>query len=605
MLTLNKFFTSVLLAVVYSQAVLATPAPESAPHASARHTTHRRRELPNGLTLESFHPAGTYETFGEGIDHPLRKRDGATLQESAVAFIEDKLSIKAENAAFTSGFSASHASHAYAKQSHDGISFVNAVANVAFNADDKVVAFGSSFVTPSAIADSTPTIPFEVARTTAEEKLGGSHEGLPEAELKYFAKEDGSAALVHAFQVRDEEAGTWFQALVDAHSGELISVVDYVAAATYRVIPIKKQSIPEGFEILTNPFDTFSSPNGWHSTVAENSTVTSGNNVRSYKGSQTTGVTSQSSAGLNFTYIQDASQQPTVAVNVAAAIVNNFYIINSLHDILYRYGFTEAAFNFQNDNGSKGGRGGDRVTASVQDSAGTNNALFGTPPDGQSGHMQMFRFTVTSPGRDGALQNDIVTHEFGHGLTNRLTGGGTAACLQTLEAGGMGEGWSDALSEWTEQKSAAIKDFVTGTYVLNNQAGVRTHPYSTSKTVNPLTYASIASLNEVHNIGEVWANILHNVYAALVGEHGFSDAAFTDVEGTEGNIVYLHLFVDALPLQPCEPTLPTARDAWIQADVNRYGGANKCLLWKAFASRGLGVGARNHVDSATVPADCA
>jgi extracellular elastinolytic metalloproteinase len=86
----------------------------------------------------------------------------------------------------------------------------------------------------------------------------------------------------------------------------------------------------------------------------------------------------------------------------------------------------------------------------------------------------------------------------------------------------------------------------------------------------------------------------------------------------------LHLFVDALPLQPCEPTLcvhlssfiiacfvhlicpisPTARDAWIQADQNRYAGANKCLLWNAFASRGLGVGAADHVDSVDVPADC-
>ena len=44
--------------------------------------------------------------------------------------------------------------------------------------------------------------------------------------------------------------------------------------------------------------------------------------------------------------------------------------------------------------------------------------------------------------------------------------------------------------------------------------------------------------------------------------------------------------------------------SWIQADVNRYGGANKCLLWKTFASRGLGVNAANHNDDSTVPADC-
>jgi hypothetical protein len=48
----------------------------------------------------------------------------------------------------------------------------------------------------------------------------------------------------------------------------------------------------------------------------------------------------------------------------------------------------------------------------------------------------------------------------------------------------------------------------------------------------------------------------------------------------------------------------TARDAWIQADVNRYGGANACLLWDAFASRGLGTNAANHTDGTAVPAGC-
>ncbi len=48
----------------------------------------------------------------------------------------------------------------------------------------------------------------------------------------------------------------------------------------------------------------------------------------------------------------------------------------------------------------------------------------------------------------------------------------------------------------------------------------------------------------------------------------------------------------------------TARNAWIQADANRFGGANTCTLWRAFASRGLGVNAANHVDDSTVPSGC-
>ena len=93
------------------------------------------------------------------------------------------------------------------------------------------------------------------------------------------------------------------------------------------------------------------------------------------------------------------------------------------------------------------------------------------------------------------------------------------------------------------------------------------------RTTNPLKYSSIKTLNEVHgtlvlylwntslmhpssttDIGEVWANMLHNVYAALVTAHGWSATARTDPTGTEGNVVYLHLFLDALPLQPCNPT---------------------------------------------------
>ena len=109
---------------------------------------------------------------------------------------------------------------------------------------------------------------------------------------------------------------------------------------------------------------------------------------------------------------------------------------------------------------------------------------------------------------------------------------------------------------------------------------------------------------EIIDIGEVWANLLHNVYAALVGAHGFSDTARADASGSEGNVVYLHLFIDALALQPCNPTFLTARDAWIQADANRYGGANKCTLWNAFASKGLGVNAKNHNDDTTVPSGC-
>ena len=142
--------------------------------------------------------------------------------------------------------------------------------------------------------------------------------------------------------------------------------------------------------------------------------------------------------------------------------------------------------------------------------------------------MRMFLWDFTNPERDGALENDIVVHENTHGISNRLTGGGTGRCLQTAEAGGMGEGWSDAMAEWTEHKDVTVPDYVLGQYVINDPAGIRSHPYSTSATTNPLRYSSLQTLTEVHDIGEVWANMLHNVYAGLVAAHGFSATAHTD-----------------------------------------------------------------------------
>jgi extracellular elastinolytic metalloproteinase len=52
-------------------------------------------------------------------------------------------------------------------------------------------------------------------------------------------------------------------------------------------------------------------------------------------------VTNESAPGLVFYYPQDATAAPTVPGNVDAARVNAFYIVNTIHDLSYRYGFTE------------------------------------------------------------------------------------------------------------------------------------------------------------------------------------------------------------------------------------------------------------------------
>lgn len=116
-----------------------------------------------------------------------------------------------------------------------------------------------------------------------------------------------------------------------------------------------------------------------------------------------TATTTQSSAGLIFNYTQDPSLSPSEQVNSDAARTNVFYILNTWHDVVYLYGFTESAFNFQQTNVKSGGLGGDRVLASVQNSEGLDNANFGTPPEciltPETCHLVLTATPVDSRGR--------------------------------------------------------------------------------------------------------------------------------------------------------------------------------------------------------------
>ena len=89
----------------------------------------------------------------------------------------------------------------------------------------------------------------------------------------------------------------------------------------------------------------------------------------------------ESEKGHVFKYAYDTELEPKASGNMDAAKVNAFYIINSVHDLTYRYGFTEKSFNFQTNNFGKGGADDDRVVMYVQSNDGYNNAKFATPPE--------------------------------------------------------------------------------------------------------------------------------------------------------------------------------------------------------------------------------
>ncbi|MBT0607815.1 T9SS-dependent M36 family metallopeptidase [Aequorivita echinoideorum] len=216
---------------------------------------------------------------------------------------------------------------------------------------------------------------------------------------------------------------------------------------------------------------------------------------------------------------------------------------------------------------------------------------------------------------DGDVDNSIIAHEYGHGISNRLTGGPNAAgCLQNDEQ--MGEGWSDYFGLILTMKEGDAGEDGRGfaTYVLGqplNGLGLRTKRYSTDFTVNNFTYDNIKSpsISIPHGVGSVWATMLWDLTWDLIDEYGFDPDIYN---GTGGNNIALQLVVDGLKLQPCNPGFVSGRDAILEADEIANGGANRCIIWRAFARRGLGLSANqgssfSRSDGAQafdVPADC-
>jgi hypothetical protein len=226
----------------------------------------------------------------------------------------------------------------------------------------------------------------------------------------------------------------------------------------------------------------------------------------------------------NFSFPIDFTQQPTTEDNQKSAQVNLFYWVNRYHDILYAYGFNEAAGNFQTNNFGLGGLGNDAILADAQDGSGTNNANFSSPRDGSPGRVQMFLWTTATPQLDGDFDQGIIIHELTHGLSNRLVGNSTG--LTGMQSRGMGEGWSDYFGVILLRTENDDLDgaYPVGQYAVNNYPrGIRRFPYSVNPQVFPLNFGDIARGTEVHRVGEIWCNTLLEMRALLIRRYGFQE----------------------------------------------------------------------------------
>lgn len=491
--------------------------------------------------------------------------------------------------------------------------------------------------------------------------------------------------------------------------------------------------------LMVEPYDPLASPFGWHDTdgmPGPEYTITRGNNSHARLDSLGNGAGCCEPDGgtyLVFDFPYDPEKEPQEQVDLV--ITNLFYMVNTMHDFAYRFGFDEASGNFQLNNYGNGGIAGDPVIADAQDGsrnptgASTNNATFGNAPDGQSPAISMFVWT-SSGGRlltangpsviagmydseeavfsppidsigvtadvviandgtskptlacspllnddlvgkialidrgectfvnkvihaqdagavgvivcnfenntipmggsnpdieipavmipfgdcqllrsfangnglnvtlrlpsnngpdliDGDLDNGVIAHEYGHGISGRLVGIG---CLGNAEQ--MGEGWSDFFTLVTSvQSENDLRDRGIGAFVsrqTSTGAGIRRFKYSPDMNISPITYDDVILFTGVHAVGEVWNNMLWDLYWALVDEHGFN---LDPSDMTAGNNIAIQLVMDGLKFTPCSPGFVDGRDAILLADQVNNGGENQCLIWETFARRGLGFGA--------------
>ncbi|MFZ0545814.1 MAG: M36 family metallopeptidase [Candidatus Promineifilaceae bacterium] len=384
------------------------------------------------------------------------------------------------------------------------------------------------------------------------------------------------------------------------------------APDSYEVFAVPSEYPDDGPRVIvTNPADSTASPYGWHDTngaAGAEYTVTRGNNVNAYQDQDADGIPEpgeQPDAGatLDFTGALvplDLANDPLTYVN--AAITNLFYWSNTIHDVFYHYGFDEVSGNFQENNYGNGGLGGDSVQAQGQDGSDTNNARFFPSVDGSQPRMEMYLWNQTTPRRDGDLESSVIVHEYGHGISNRLTGGpATVGCLNNSEQ--MGEGWSDwlALTLTAKASDTANTSRGIGTYVLGQPVtgvGIRPAPYSYDMSLNNFTYANLPSMAIPHGVGFIWATMTWDMYWNLVNEHGFNPDFYGDWT-TGGNNLAIQIVMDGMKLQPCSPGFVDGRDAILQADINLTGGQNQCAIWDAFARRGLGFSASQGSSSST------
>jgi Fungalysin metallopeptidase (M36)/PKD domain len=447
---------------------------------------------------------------------------------------------------------------------------------------------------PGAAASGEPSLSAEKAASLAARDSGVRLVRPATAQLVTFPMPGRRPARL-AWRALLQTGAGWLDTVVDAQTGRLLYRTDHRAYASPHGTVFTVQHPDLGAAQVVSFSGAAFDNAGWVTDRA-----TAGNNANAYQDlnnddvadyqPQTPPFGDPDYQHFDFPFADAfrTSGGVDVTTDRDAAVTQAFYRVNFLHDYFYALGFDEPAGNFQDDNFGRGGIGNDGMLVEVDNSAtgGTaENSNTQTPP-GQRPRMEIVADKGTD--RDGAFDADHVTHEYTHGVSNRLVM--TEAVGGNLPFGNqswaLGEGWSEFFG------TSITDDPNAGEYICG---GCTLYPFDDS----PLVYSQLCTLHpagcEPHRDGEIWTAALWDLRAAL----GKAQAEQLVIDGIKS-------------MAPIAATFLDGRDGILAADMATSGAARQCLIWRVFAGREMGVSASTvtspALDTVTpatdVPASC-
>lgn len=489
-------------------------------------------------------------------DNGLTAPSSAAASEVVKGYLKDKRTVSAKKE-----FSGKNgAKHVQMEQSIDGLKVYGAYVKASVDANGRLTSIIDNTVADNARVTRTSLSENDALNAALARRYGSSAAPAfyraPSVTPVMVPTGDDSVEQGYLVETWELKSNQLYHTVINA-SGAVAFEESRTNTDSYFIFPINPGSTSQ--TLVSGPgTGNTESPAGW---VSSNTTI--GNNVDAYLDTDNNNAADTGSRPVSstqdFVFTFDPLGAPSTATNKSLAVANLFYVNNVVHDKLYKHGFNEAAGNFQTNNFGNGGAGNDPVNAEGQDGGGTNNANFSTPTDGSRPRMQMYLWNTATPSRDGDLDADVIYHEYGHGLTWRMIGsmGGGLA-------GSIGEGMSDTVACYiTEQDTV-------GEWVKNNTLGIRRYPY----TNYPLTYRS-ANTTSVHANGEIYAATMWKLRGLWLASGRSMDLLWDYV-------------IDGMNYTPANPEYEEMRDGILSAMPTQ---AEDCVVWDAFSSMGIGVGA--------------